>query len=211
MIQVLQKLSEEQKALLRSGVIEVSGRAMNRTALGVVDAVLQLYPDVTLEELKTILPDAVNPAAPKNYRSLFKPYTTRPYGVFQPGSIRGECEAQGLDLNASHFTGEGEVFRLKDGTEILVSKSWESSDTETGEHDLQNLVRQVEPFGIRVVEFEKGRSFGKGGYSLETVNPALMAALQAPAKKPFPVWLLVLLALLLVGAGLFFLFGGKGN
>ncbi len=210
MIKVLEKLTAEQKALLTSGAIQVSGRAMNRTALGVVDAVLQLYPDATLEELKTILPDSVNSAAPKNYKSLFKPYTARPYGVFQPGSIRGEYEAQGLDLNASHFTGEGETFRLKDGTEILVSKSWESSDTETGEHDLQNLIQQVETYGVRVVEHDKSKPFSKGGYSLEIVHPQVLAALQAPAKK-FPVWLLAIPVLLLIAIALYFVLSGSGN
>jgi hypothetical protein len=210
MIKVLEKLTAAQMALLKSGAIQVSGRAMNRTALGIVDALLQLYPNVTLEELKTILPDSVNPAAPKNYKSLFKPYTARPYGVFQPGAIRGEYEAQGLDLNASHFTGEGEVFRLKDGTEILVSKSWESSDTETGEHDLQNLIRQVEPYGVRVVEYDKNKPFAKGGYSLEIIHPQLLAALHAPAKK-FPLWLVVVPILLLLAVVLYFVLSGNGN
>jgi len=139
-----EKLTDSQKLSLKKGVIEVSGRHMNRTALGIVDAMLQLYPRATFEELKHMLPDALNPSAPKNYRSLFKPYTDRPYGVIQPGSIRKECDDQELDINASHFTNETEIFRSADGIEILVSKTWESKDNKSGEHDLDNLVKHVE-------------------------------------------------------------------
>lgn len=202
---IFSKLSPKEKAELQSGVIEVSGNAMNRTALGIVDAILKLYPDVTLNELKNILPDSINPSAPKNYKSLFKPYTDRLYGVIQPGSIRQECETQGLNINSSHFTDEGETFRLKDGTEILVSRTWESKDTETGEHDLQNLINHVAQYGVRVVEFDKSKPFTKGGYRLDIINPNLLASLQNPRKKSF-VWLYILLAaLLIVGVLVYFL------
>ena len=72
-----ESLTPSQISDLKKGVIEVTGKAMNRTALGVVDAIFTLYPSITFEELKTMLPDSINPAAPKNYKSLFKPYTER--------------------------------------------------------------------------------------------------------------------------------------
>ncbi|MFN5912066.1 MAG: hypothetical protein ACK45H_12075, partial [Bacteroidota bacterium] len=147
-LRVISKLSESERQALKKGVIEVSGRHMNRTALGIVDAMIQLYPKATFAELKEMMPDTLNPAAPKNYRSLFKPYTERLYGVIQPGSIRQECQEQELDINASHFTEESEIFRSADGVEILVSKTWESSDTETGQHDLQTLINHVEQYGV---------------------------------------------------------------
>jgi hypothetical protein len=110
-MKTLNKLSSSQRKLLAKGIIEVSGKAMNRTALGVVDATFTLFPAITFAELKQLLPDSINPSAPKNYKSLFKPYTERLYGVVQPGSIRQECAEKGLDINASHFTNEGETFR----------------------------------------------------------------------------------------------------
>jgi hypothetical protein len=76
-MQTINKLSESQRAALKKGVIEVSGEAMNRTALGIVDALLQLYPGLTFEALKHMLPDSINPSAPRNYKSLFQPHTDR--------------------------------------------------------------------------------------------------------------------------------------
>ncbi len=207
-ITTLEKLTEAQRKELKIGVIEVTGKAMNRTALGVVDAIFTLYPDITFSELKEMLPDSINPSAPKNYKSLFKPYTDRLYGVVQPGSIRKECEEQGLDINASHFIKEDETFKTSDGIEVLVSKTWESSDTETGENDLQNLIDHVVQYGIRVTKVEKKVSFNKGEYHLEVINPSLLQTIQNPPKKKFPWWIIILLLLLAAGI-LFFLTNGK--
>lgn len=201
---IYDKLTEKQKLELKNGVIEVSGRHMNRTALGIVDALIQLYPSATFEDLKLLLPDAINPAAPKNYRSLFNPYSERMYGVIQPGSIRKECQEQELDINASHFTDEGEIFKSSDGLEILVSKSWESKDTETGQHDLENLIQHVEKYGVRVVEYQKEKSFKKGGYSLEVINPVLFNSLVNPKKKSY-YWLLLIVLVLVGLLGFFYL------
>jgi outer membrane protein OmpA-like peptidoglycan-associated protein len=202
-IKTIENLSDSQKKELRNGVIEVTGKAMNRTALGVVDAIFTLYPKIKYQELKEMLPDSLNPSAPKNYKSLFKPYTDRLYGVIQPGSIRQECESQGLDLNASHFTAADEVFRTSDGVEVLVSKSWESSDTETGENDLQNLIDHVVQYGIRVTKVEKKAAFNKGEYHLEIINPTLLQLIQNPPKKKIAWWILVLIALLILIIGVF--------
>jgi len=182
-IKVLQELTIEKVAALKLGVVEVKGKAMNRTALGVVDALFTLYPNITFAELKDMLPDTINPSAPKNYKSLFKPYTDRLYGVIQSGDIRNECAASGLDPGASHFIEANETFRTSDGIEVLVSKSWESSDTETGEHDLQNLINHVAQYGIRVTKVEKKHAFNKGGYDLKIINPTLFQQLQNPPKK----------------------------
>ena len=204
-------LTDAQRKELKKGVTEVTGMAMNRTALGVVDALLTLYPNMTFSELKEMLPDTINPSAPKNYKSLFRPYTDRLYGVVQPGSIRKEYEDQGLDLNASFFTKEDEIFRTADGIEVLVSKSWESADTETGENDLQNLIDHVVQYGVRVTKVEKKVSFNKGNYNLDVVNPILLQAIQIPAKKITPWLIVVLLILLLITGILFFLTNGKNN
>jgi len=64
-LKTIERLTEMQKKALKTGVIEVTGKAMNRTALGVVDALLTLYPSLTFEELKAMLPDSINPSAPK--------------------------------------------------------------------------------------------------------------------------------------------------
>ncbi len=197
-MKVLDSLTEKEKSELKTGVIEVTGKAMNRTALGVVDALMQLYPKATFDELKQMLPDTINTAAPKNYKSLFKPYSERLYGVIQPGSIKTECQDQGLDVSASHFIKPEETFKTFDGVEVLVSKSWESADTSTGENDLQNLINHVSQYGVKVTKVEKKEAFNKGEYNLEIINPILYKQLTNPEeKKKFPWWILILIALLL--------------
>lgn len=203
-MKTLQKLTENQKKELKKGVVEVTGKAMNRTALGIVDAVFTLYPNLTFSELKAILPDSLNPSAPKNYKSLFKPYTDRLYGVIQPGTIRKECEEQGLDINASHFTAEDEVFKTADGIEVLVARTWESADTQTGENDLQNLIDHVQQYGVCVTKVEKKVAFNKGEYNLEVINPTLLKAIHNPAKNKFPVWLFIVI-LMIIGGVIFYL------
>jgi hypothetical protein len=189
---------------LENGVIEVTGKAMNRTALGVVDAVFTLYPNITYSELKAMLPDTINPSAPKNYKSLFKPFSDRLYGVVQSGSIRKECEEKGLDINASHFTAEGETFTTSDGIEVLVSKSWETQDNETGENDLQNLIQHVKPYGIRVVKVEKKEAFNKGYYHLEIINQELFNKIRGRKRTLKWIWLLPI-ALILLTVGIIYI------
>lgn len=210
-IKTLERLSENQKKDLKRGVVEVSGKAMNRTALGVVDAVFTLFPNITFAELKEMLPDTINPSAPKNYKSLFKPYTDRLYGVVQSSSIKKECASQGLDINASHFTAAGETFRTSDGIDILVSRTWESADTATGENNLQNLINHVAQYGIRVTKVEKRVAFNKGTYNLEVTNPVLFKAIQNPVKKKFPLWIMFLLILVIVGLLFFLLRDGNSE
>ncbi|WP_052647533.1 hypothetical protein [Siansivirga zeaxanthinifaciens] len=204
-IKTLDKLSPSQIYELKKGVIEVTGKAMNRTALGVVDAIFTLYPSTTFEELKTMLPDSINPAAPKNYKSLFKPYTDRLYGVVQSGDIRRECEAAGLDVAASHFTEHNEIFRTSDGVEVLVSKSWESVDTVTGENDLQNLINHISQYGILVTKVEKKEAFNKGTYDIKVINPTLLGIIQNPPKKK-NYWLLLLVLIIVLAGILYFFF-----
>ena len=191
-MQVFQRLTTEQKRQLKKGVIEVEGKAMNRTALGVVAAVFKLYPKITFQELKELLPDHINPSGPRNFKSLFRPFTDRPYGVVQPGSIREESERQGLDINASHFTEPNEIFETSDGVEVLVSKIWESKDTQTGENDLQKLIDHVEPYGIRVTSFSSNKAFKRGEYQLVVLNPSLLEEVTG-SKKSLIKWILFIL------------------
>jgi hypothetical protein len=85
-----------------------------------------------------------------------------------------EAIENGLDINASHFTEKEETFITSDGIEVLVSKSWESSDTLTGENDLQNLINHVKQYGIIVNDTEPiSEPFKKGSYKLYILNNEL--------------------------------------
>jgi outer membrane protein OmpA-like peptidoglycan-associated protein len=203
---LISRLTEQQRNELKKGVIEVRGKAMNRTAMGVVDAMFTLFPKATFAEMKEMLPDSINPSAPKNYKSLFNPYNpSRLYGVIQPSSIIDECNGTDIDVNNSHFTDQKERFRTADGVEVLVSRTWESSDTVTGENDIQKLINHVQQFGVRVVQLDKKEAFNKGDYHLEIINPTLLSEIQSGSeKKGMPWWIWLLVGLLLLGCFLWF-------
>lgn len=209
-MKIFDKLNSEERKSLSKGVIQVSGRAMNRTALGIVDAMFQLYPHATFVEMKEMLPDSINESAPKNYKSLFKPYTEKPYGVIQRFDIKQEAEKENLNIGASHFTEENEMFTTADGVKVLVSKSWESKDTENKSHDLQNLINHVEQYGVRVVDYDKNKAFQKGKYSIEIINPSLHKKLIEVEKKSNK-WLWIVLLLIILGLLASFLLFGKDS
>lgn len=207
-IKTLEKLTEAQRKELKKGVVEVEAKTMNATALGVVDALLKIYPQSTFAELKEMLPDEINPGFDKfgnanengkKYDSLFKPNGERLYGVIQPGSIREESEKRNLILSKSHFVGEGQTFKTSDGVEVLVAYKWESKDAVTGECDIENLIKHVEQYGVKVVSFESSMPFKKGEYKVDIINPTLLQTIQNPPKKKFPWWIIILLLLLLAG------------
>jgi hypothetical protein len=197
-MKTLNKLTDNEKKLLKSGIIEVSGKAMNRTALGIVAAVFKLYPNITFSELKEILPDDINPSAPKNFKSIFNPFSERLYGVVQPFSIKTEIEKAGYDVSSTHFIENDEIFTTSDGVKIIVSKLWESKDTQTGKNDLQTLINHIEKYGIRVVDFEKYKGFSKGKYHIEVIQPELFSKLSD--KKSSKLKYLLLLIIILIAS-----------
>jgi outer membrane protein OmpA-like peptidoglycan-associated protein len=186
-IKTLNKLSEKDKQELKNGVIEVTGKAMNRTALGVVAAIFKLFPNITFAELKEMLPDKINQGAPKTFKHGYMPYTDRPYGVVQKKELVDKLcdENRNSDgnINQTHFTEPDEMFKTSDGVTVCVSKLWESKDTVTGENNLQNLIDHVAQYGIKVVNFEGKEGFKKGGYSLKVINPILFEKIQNPPQN----------------------------
>jgi len=180
-LKTLEKLSESQKRELKEGVIEVSGVFMNRTALGVVDAIFTMYPTITFAELKQILPDKINPSGPYTPKTIFKPHTKRDFGVVHSfDEIDHLFKKENLTYETLFFLEEGEIFKTSDGIRVIVNKSWEKKDLETGQNDLQSLIDHVKHHGIRVVEVKKDKPFNKGKYNLEIINPTLLNYLNNP-------------------------------
>jgi outer membrane protein OmpA-like peptidoglycan-associated protein len=68
--------------------------------------------------------------------------------------------------------------------EVLVSKIWESKDTETGESDLQNLINHVAQYGIKVVSFTSRKAFQKGEHKLNIINPVLIQEITQMSNQP---------------------------
>lgn len=196
-------LSSSEKGELKKGIIEVSGKAMNRTALGVVDAMVTIFPDASAQELMDMLPASINPAAPVNFKHPFKPHTKEDYGVIRDDSGIKKIEEAGYDPGSLFFMEKAETFKSADGKKIYVSKLWESADTTTKEHDLENLINHVKQFGINVTEVKRSGVFEKGTYTVKELNPALVTKIKNPQKKS-KFGILAALALLIVGAIIFF-------
>jgi hypothetical protein len=131
--------------------------------------------------------------------------------VVQSGEIRKQSEAEGLDVSASHFIEPEEIFYTLDGIEVLVSKSWESNDTETGENDLQNLIDHVALYGIRVTKVEKKMDFNKGSYDIKVINPSLLNRIQNSEKKRNYWWIIILILLILFGLLFFFIYNNTSS
>ncbi len=186
-IKVFERLSQEDRKKLKEGVVQVTGKAMNRTALGIVHAIFELYPNITYAELKQMLPDSINMGAPKTFKHGYMPYTDLPYGVFQKKELvqklMSENRREDGNVNMTHFTEPDEILKTSDGIEICVSRLWESVDTVTKENNLQNLINHVEQYGIKVVSFEGKEHFKKGGFSIEVINPVLLEKIHHANRK----------------------------
>lgn len=213
----LPSFTPEQKKKFEQGVILVSGKAMNRTALGIVDAFLTLYPNATFAELKAAMPDSINPSGPVQVRHLFKPYTEQDMGVVHDfEKMKSEFKKAGIEENFSgvFFTEPDEIFTTADGVKVGVIKMWESEDKETGENDLQRLINAVKEYGIVVNKFEARQPFKKGKYALEILQPDIAALIKnhtAPAtnKSKLPYIIAGAVVLILLAVFLYFLLGQK--
>lgn len=206
--------SEEQKKF-ENGVIQVNGKAMNRTALGIIDAYFKLFPKTTFSELKQTFPDNINPSGPKQVNSIFKPHTERDFGVVHSlEDIKIEFTKAGLPYEGLFFLEKEEMFKTSDEVTVIVNKLWESKDTLTGEADLENLAKQALKFGIAVNKFEARKPFGRGSYSLDILQNDLLEKINGTTKinerevirdkiiekkmTPFWAWIILGLALIIL-------------
>jgi len=207
----LPKLSTEEQIKFNSGIIQVNGKSMNRTALGIIDAFLTLYPKVTYAQLKEAFPDKLNPSGPKQVKSIFQPFTEKEFGVVHSlEEIKTEFVKADLPYDGLFFLEESEMFKTADGVIVIVNKLWETNDTSTSESDLENLSKQALKFGIVVNKFEPVEAFGRGSYSLDIIQKDLYHSIRAdskstdteilkenkPSRKSYWVWIALSLAIL---------------
>lgn len=179
----LPQLSSEEKKKFQDGVIQVNGKAMNRTALGIIAAYFQLNPNVTFAELKEAFPDSINPSGPRAPKTIFKPFTERDFGVVHSlKEIKAEFKKADLPYEGLFFLEKDEMFKTSDGVTVVVNKLWESKDTETGEKDLENLANVAINYGIVVNKFEAVKSFTRGSYSLDILKPELYEKIRQEVK-----------------------------
>ena len=149
--------------------VRVYGKAQNRTALGIVNAYLVMYPHATAEDLNKAFPLELQSHG--TWKSLFR--TPEEYAANEAN--------QGL-----WFAEEDEILHLQDGTQLIFLKLWPKDKFE-------NIVNHAKLYDIEIAEFEKGEKGTKGGYRLEYLNGYVPPV---PTKKGMPKWLLALIAVL---------------
>ena len=165
--------------------VRVYGKAQNRTALGIVNAYLVMYPHATAEDLNKAFPLELQSHG--TWKSLFR--TPEEYAANEAN--------QGL-----WFAEEDEILRLQDGTKLIFLKLWPKDKFE-------NIVNHAKLYDIEIAEFEKGEKGTKGGYRLEYLNGYVPPV--PVAKKGIPAWVWAVLGAVLVGLILFLLLGKKAE
>ena len=172
--------------------IRVHGKAQNRTALGIVNAYLVLFPKATLEDLKQAFPDSLNPDS----------------GVKVNFVDMKKVDSVNTENWNGFFTAEDEVLHLADGTTVAVVKMWTKTSFE-------RLVNQAAKYGIEIASFEQAeKGIGrKGGFTLEYINGwTPEPEIEAPKRKSKAwIWILAAVLLLCILGFVFFKCNGKSD
>ena len=163
--------------------VRVYGKAQNRTALGIVNAYLVMYPHATKEDLEKAFPLELQPKG--TWNSLFRTETEYNEHVANQGLWFGEKD---------------ERLKLQDGSEVIFLKLWPKDKFE-------NIVNHAKQYDIEIAEFTEGVKGEKGGFRLEYLNGYVPPVL---VKKGIPAWIWgVIAGIVLLLLLLFFLFGNK--
>lgn len=162
----------------------VTGRTQNRTALGIIAAYLELYPNTSLSELNNLFSKSeVCPDA--GIDKLF--YTTKEIEYEKKNGW------EWFQKDQACFTQDGEWLKVK-GSKVAFCKMWTAPS-------LAKLQRKAEKYGItaQVGEIPKGSKDYSVGYTIEYEGK----------KGGIPWWVWLLLGLLLVGVVAYFAFAKK--
>ena len=165
--------------------IRVYGKSQSRTALGIINAYLKLYPDSTLSDLQRAFPKSLNPKS------------------FTDNIIVPERKTRGMERQ--FFERENELIKLKNGERLALVEVWRKEDYDA-------IAEHAKQYGIEVAEIEESKPFEKGSYELEYLNefvplgqvppgvPPIVPEEEDKKKRKFGWWwwLIVLLLLLLI-------------
>ncbi len=161
--------------------VRVFGKAQNRTALGIVNAYLVMYPHATLEDLRKAFPDRLNNWKIKGKDSMMfvsdkeKDLILSKYG---DASVYEE----------NFLSKPEDVMKLQDGTKVSIRKGWSKEDFEA-------LVNWAKQYDIEVAEFEPSKPFEKGGFVLEYLNGYVPPV---PVAKKSNWWLWLIIAAIII-------------
>ena len=154
--------------------VRVHGKAQNRTALGIVNAYVVMYPHATLDDLRKAFPNELNPD--KGPAELFLPLD----------------EALKFNTKMSlYFAKPDEVITLADGSKVALAQVWSKPSFE-------RIVEQGKLYDVEIASFEKTIGNEKGGYRLEYLN-GYVPPVPEKKKGGLPAWLLALIGLIVLG------------
>ncbi|MCL2651091.1 MAG: OmpA family protein [Candidatus Azobacteroides sp.] len=158
--------------------VRVYGKSQSRTALGIVNAYLKLYPNSTLSDLQQAFPQSLNPKS------------------FTDNIIVPEKETKGNEKQ--FFERKDELIVLKNGKRLALVEVWRKEDFDA-------ICEHAKQYGIEVAEIEESKPFEKGSYELEYLNEFVPPEEITPVsendglkKRKFNWWWLILLILLLL-------------
>jgi len=157
--------------------IRVHGKSQSRTALGIINAYLKLYPNSTLSDLQKAFPKSLNPKS------------------FTDNIIVPEKETKGNEKQ--FFERKDELVVLKNGKKLALVEVWSKEDFDA-------ICEHAKQYGIEVSEIEEAKPFEKGSYELEYLNefvpPVATPDRESEGKKKgkFKWWWWLILAILLI-------------
>ncbi len=160
----------------------VYGKAQNRTALGIVNAYLAMYPNSTLADLNKAFPVSLNSS--NRHTSLFADVV----------KDREKFKTQNETYNVFEmffFEKDDEVLTLKDGTRLALQELWQKDD-------FNKIVEHAKQYGIVIADYKPTKGYEKGGFRLEYLNGYLPPALK-PKKKTGLIVAIIIILLLLLG------------
>lgn len=132
--------------------IRVHATAQNRTALGIINAYLVLFPESTLDDLNKAFPPDLNKSSHAD---------TILVNVKDAGKFKTE---DGESTFGKYFLErEDEVVKLKDGTTAALLEKW-------AKDDFEKIIEHARQYGIEVASFEEATPFERGSFHLEYVN-----------------------------------------
>ena len=149
----------------------VYGKSQSRTALGIVNAYLKLYPDTTLSGLQRAFPKSLNPKS------------------FTDNIIVPEKETVGQEKN--FFEREDELIILKNGERLALVELWTKEDFDA-------ICEHAKQYGIVVAALEGTKPFEKGSYELKFLDGFIPPSESSKMKKIKWWWILLLVLLLLL-------------
>ena len=157
--------------------VKVTGKAQNRTSLGIMHAYMAMFPQATLEDLRKAFPNNLNPDK----------------GVSEIFVDAEEQKKQSGNWNG-YFTDEECLLHLQNGQKVSVVSMWTKPSFE-------RLVEWAKQYDIVVDKYEAAdKGFGKkGGYQLEFLNgyvpPMSQDTASVQKNSKWWIWVLVIVVI----------------